>query len=913
MASSHDSGIIDTKLRAPQLPAGALARPRLVERLNASRQRAVLVSGPAGFGKSVLATQWLRLTAVPHAWLQLDALDNDPKRLLSHVGAALGTLGTEAALQAAAVLRGAGAGADVAHNRELLAALGGLEPATVLVLDDVHVLEAGPSMELVRALLELRVTAPRLVLLTRVDPPLPLARLRVAGELLEVREQDLRFTRGEAADLFARLLPGGLDAELVTRLERRTEGWAAGLRMAALALEHAPDRRAVVDAFTGSHRFIADYLLEEAVSRQPPAVQRFLMDTSLLPRFTAEMCAAVMQDPAARNLLHDIEAANLFLVPLGPDRQWYRYHHLFAELLQYRLRRLDPGRVDGLHERASMWFEEQGDVAEAIEHAAQLPTPARLTSLLDRHAMTILARSEVGNMKRWLRHVPDPLAQPYPTFLLSLGWLRLITERAPDLEPLFAAADTVLSSGPAGYDDDACQTLRFEFDILRAFAARYGGRLEDALRTGARVLDELPVDSAALRGRILFNQGRVYMMLGEMARARHLLERSIEENLRADTAYLVLTGLGQAAAVLLETDGAPRAQAKLESAIRLAEERGLSRLPAFATVLYHLGHVHTIADELDAAESYLDRAMTMGALSGMPEGRANGLVGMARVRAAQGRFDEADALLLEAEALAHAENLVLIDHDISVPRTRHALYLAAAGRTAPLPAELQIGPPGAGGRWTALEETRCLHCLIGALRSPLPGARELAASAAARIRANSEPLGRHIAPCVARVAEALLSDSADRWALLDRTLRHAAARRYVLPLLEIGPPLRPLLQAALGQSLSRAARAHAKLLLERLDVMYPPDTAADAALTAMPATTGGSGLPDARLPAVSALTEREREVLAHLCHGLSNKAIARSMYVSPETVKTHLKHIYDKLEVARRRDAVERARALGLQ
>jgi LuxR family transcriptional regulator, maltose regulon positive regulatory protein len=894
-------GVVQTKLRVPELPARVVPRVRLLARLCASTERAVLVSGPAGFGKSVLVTHWLRQAARPCAWLSLDDLDNDPKRLLNHLGAALETLDGAAAHRAAEVLRSLRGGADVAHNQELVESLRGLDPATVLVLDDLHVLETGPPLDLLRALLDLRLL-PRLVLLTRVNPPLPLGRLRAAGELLELREQDLRFTLDEAIELFAALLPDGLDAELVRRLEQRTEGWAAGLRMAAIALEHAQDRKAAVDAFTGSHRFVADYLLEEAVSQQSAAVQQFLMGTSVLARFTEDACVAVLQDPDARRLLHEVEAANLFLVPLGAERQWYRYHHLFAELLRFRLRRLDPERLDVMHERASRWFEEQGDIAEAIEQAARMSSPDRLVALLDRHALVILGRSEMVSLARWLKHVPDPLQHPYPTLMLSIGWLRVITERAPDLETLFATADAVLRDGPPGYDEAACERVRLEIQILRAYHARFAGRLEEALRTGARVIDELPPESAALSGRILYNQGRTYMMLGELDRAAALLERSIQDNLRAGTWYLVLTGLGQAGAILLETAGVPRARLALEAAVRLAEDRQVARLPAFSTLLYHLGHVLTIADELEAAEPYFERAMALGAMGDMPEGLTNGLVGLARVRAAQGRFDDANRLLLEAEALARTKNAVLMDTDMEIPRARHALYLDAAGH-APLPAALVGGPRTPPLRWTALEEAHCVLHVIAALRSTDPAARAEAARAAARIRTNAEPLRRHIPLCIARVAEALLSDDAGRWKLLDAALREAAARLYVRPLLEIGPPLRPLLQAAAGQPLTKPARAFARRLLERLDADAPAGTLQ---------VGHRPDAPSRDLPQASALTDREREVLRHLCRGLSNKAIARTMFVSPETVKTHLKRVYDKLQVARRRDAVARARGLGL-
>lgn len=891
-------GVVATKLRMPALPAGMVSRPRLRARLLDSRQRIVLVAGPAGFGKTVLVTDWVQGAGVPCAWLSLDELDNDPRRFLNHLAAAFDELGGPAAARVADVLRALRGGADMARDAELLDALHDIDPAATLVVDDLHALESGPSLDLLGGLLDPRLPAPRLVLLSRIDPPLPLGRLRVAGQLLEVREQDLRFTDPEAVELFAALLPGGLEQELVARLERRTEGWAAGLRMAALALEHTADRRAAVDAFAGSHRFVADYLLEEAIGRQSADVQRFLMETSILPRFTADTCATVMDDDAARHLLREVETANLFLVGLGGDRTWYRYHQLFGELLQFRLGRLQPERLDELHARASRWFEEEGDVATAFEHAARMSTRELLAALLDRHAFSFLRRSEMPSLARWIRQVPDLLSQPYPTLLVSSGWLRVIGERSPDLEPLIAATERALDSGAAGYDEAARDRLRAECDILRAYDARFSGRFEEALRTGARVMDHLPPDSVALSGRILFNQGRVYMLLGEMERAAVLLERSIAENLRAGTHYLVLTGLGQLGAVLLETDGVPRAQQALDAAVRVAEERQLTRLPAFSVVLYNLGHVHTVADQLDQATACFERALALGLSGDMPDGRSNAMMGLARVHAAQGRLDEAERLLLETEALARVLNLGLMDGDVATYRRRLDLYRADAtgGEQAPTPRA--AAPPS---RWNVFDEARDVCCMLEAVRAADPGARGRALEAAARIRAAAEPLSRHIAPLVARVVQAMLGDGEDRWQRLDDALALAGARQYVRPLLEIGPPLRPLLQAFLAQPASPAARSHARLLLERL-----PGAGAGASTPAAAAAPPPPAAPG------TALTDREREVLEHLCRGLSNKAIGRRMFVSPETVKTHLKHIYDKLHVSRRRDAVDRARALGM-
>jgi LuxR family transcriptional regulator, maltose regulon positive regulatory protein len=873
------------RLRTPEGPPGCVWRPRLTERLRSSALRLVLVSAPAGFGKSVAIGDWLRRARVPHAWLSLDAGDNDPQRFFTHLAEAVRSLDGPAAERAAAIIsRLASGGAPAAD--ELGDALRDLDGDRVLVIDDLHLLEAGAVISPLQALLEAMLESLRVVLITRVDPPLALGRLRAAGAVCELREHDLRFTRAETAALLDALLPGtALEDEVVATLEQRTEGWVAGLRMAALAMERAAEPRAVVEGFTGSHRFVVEYLLEEAMAGQPPEIQRFLMETAVLDRFTAAACVAVTGRNGAGPLLEQVERANLFLIPLGDDRVWYRYHHLFAELLQFRLRRLQPERADELNAAASRWFEAQGDVHQAMEHAARHSDPKLMAELLDRHALLLLRRSELATLARFTRAIADPYAHPYPIFLIALGWLRILTERSPELEPIVQAAAAAIERPPAWYSDADRERTRLELEVLRAFAARFAGRLREASEIGAAAIERLGSGTGALRGRLLYNQARIAGMFGETDSALELLERSLQDNLADGNFYLVLTGLAHRGALLAQTLGCARAAEALSLGLAFAAERGLHTLPAAASLHYHLGYVHLIADDRDAAEAFLRRAVELGSASGFPEGRANGLVGLARLAAARGRSEEARSPLEEATVLAHDRNTLLHDTTIELEHVRLAL-LRGEPQDLVLPPSTWEPAPGTA-EWTTLDETDALLRLGLALRSGDP---ERAAALAERLSIESRARGRGVALCVARLAAAMLADGDSRWPLLDEALAFAAARGYVRPLVEIGEPLRALLTAAATRPLSPAARAHALLLLDR----FPEDTRPETPALSTP------------------LTDREQEALGLLLRGLSNKAIARAMYVSAETVKTHLKHIYAKLGVEDRREAVARARNLGI-
>ncbi|HSJ15784.1 MAG TPA: LuxR C-terminal-related transcriptional regulator [Longimicrobiales bacterium] len=876
---------IGTRLIPPSLPLDLVSRPRLFARLDQSSARLLLISAPAGFGKTSLVVDWLAQRPSPVAWLSIDRHDNDPARFFKHLAAAVATLQLPATSGAAAVIETlAQRSGPVPELHEALAALG---DDGVIVLDDVHELDAPGVLRGLQLLLEPRPSGPRMVLLTRVDPPFSLGRLRVSGNLVEIRERDLRFTRGECAALLASVVPGGLDPALVAVLEERTEGWAAGLRMAAIALHDTTDPVAAVASFAGTHRIVVDYLLEEAVERQNAAVQRFLLETSILERFTAETCAAVTQDAAAAAHLAEVEAANLFLVPLGADRRWYRYHHLFRELLEFRLRRLSPERPEELHARASAWFEGAGEVHSAIEHACRMEDRSRLLQLLDTHAMDIIARSELATLERWVAHLPAPLERPYPMLIVAIGWLRVLVERAPDLQALLAAAESALAASALGYDRARHWRARVQLDVLRGFAARFAGRFEEALEINRAVLAELPEEEAFSRGLVIYNQARLHMLRGEMLPAAQLLAQSFEYNLRSGNTYLVLTGLGQAAAVSAQREGVHRAHEQLDAAQVFAGQRHLTGLPAFSAVLYHLAAVAFLADRLDEAQIAGERAVELARSGNFPEGHANGLLTLARVAGARRRFDEARELLTELAALAQNRNIILADTTVALEQERLALR-REAHRAGPLVERRAATAPDEG--WTTALETELLLYLEQALRS---GDHERAAGLGARLRTECEVRERGVALGVALVAEALLAESSSRWELLDRALGFAAVRGYVRPLLELGEPLRPVLQAALTRPLSAAARAHARLLLERLE---PHESAA-----AQP-----SGM------LLEPLTAREEQVLQHLCSDLSNKAIARQMYVSAETVKTHLKHVYWKLGATNRREALARARELGL-
>src|SRR5689334_8486767 len=403
---SGQDALLATKLHVPWPPPGFVPRPRLVEALGLGMARGrVLVCAPAGSGKTALLAHWARGGGRPVAWLGLDAADSDPARFWRYAVAALD--------RARPGLAGRVGPPPSRSFEELVTALINELAANpgpdevLLVLDDYHLVDSGPVHESVAFLLENLPPGLRIVVSSRADPPLPLARLRARGQLAELRAAELRFTPEEAAALLGETAGPGLPAAAAEALVARTEGWAAGLQLAALSLRGHADAAGFAAAFSGSHRFVLDYLADEVLDGQTGQVRAFLLETSVLERLSGELCDAVTGRAGSQAMLQDIERAGLFLVPLDEVRGWWRYHHLFADLLRIRLQAEQPGRAQALHRAAAAWCDEHDLADDAVRHALAAGDAAWTARLVERHVETILGRSEGETLRRWLSVLPE--------------------------------------------------------------------------------------------------------------------------------------------------------------------------------------------------------------------------------------------------------------------------------------------------------------------------------------------------------------------------------------------------------------------------------------------------------------------------------------------------------------------------
>ena len=534
-AVSGQDVLLATKLHVPGPPPGFVPRPRLVETLGEGLARGrVLVCAPAGFGKTALLADWARGGGHPVAWLGLDGGDSDPARFWRHAVAALDRARPGLAGRVGPPPPGSLAGLVTALINELAADPGPDE--VLLVLDDYHLVGSGPVHESVAFLLENLPPGLRVVVSSRADPPLPLARLRARGQLAELRAADLRFTGEEAAALLGEAAGPGLPAAAEEALVARTEGWAAGLQLAGLSLRGHADPAGFVAAFSGSHRFVLDYLADEVLDGQPGQVRAFLLETSVLERLSAELCDAVTGRAGSQAMLAGVERAGLFLVPLDEVRGWWRYHHLFADLLRARLQAEQPGRVQALHRAAAAWCEEHDLADDAVRHALAAGEAAWAARLVERHVETLLGRSEGVTLRRWLSALPAESVRDRPRLCLAQAYGAAQGFQVEALEALLDDAERGFAvSGGEPYHDPAERPASVLANVpagiafLRASLARLRGDAALAARYNRQALAQLGEDEWLMRSFVHWNEAAADWLDGRLGPAERGLAEVLAE------------------------------------------------------------------------------------------------------------------------------------------------------------------------------------------------------------------------------------------------------------------------------------------------------------------------------------------------------------------------------------------------
>jgi LuxR family transcriptional regulator, maltose regulon positive regulatory protein len=483
--------LISTKLRVPQARPKLVARPRLTERLNPeSGRKLTLITAPAGFGKTTLLGEWVagRSDERSIAWASLDEGDNDPARFLSYLVAALRTIEDGFGEGILSSLRAPGSPPVGALTGALLNELADFPANLAIVLDDYHTIDSDHVHGIVSFLLERLPSNMHLVIASRIDPPLPLARLRARGQITEINAADLSFTREEAVAFLKDTMGLNLSDGDVVALEARTEGWIAGLQLAALSMRDRKDISGFIQAFSGSHRDVLDFLTEEVLDRQSEQMRAFLLETSILQRLTGELCDAVTERDDGQVTLERLERENLFVVPLDDERRWYRYHHLFADVLHGLLEQERSQEVKELHLRAAAWYERSGWTSEAVEHALIAGDVEWAAQLVEHNAQTLFQRSEGATVDRWLTALPAGLVRARPRLSLARAIWALICGRVYEVEPLLTDAERALAAVDHAHGSPVEETARGLANVpgtvamLRAELARQRGDAEHTIR-----------------------------------------------------------------------------------------------------------------------------------------------------------------------------------------------------------------------------------------------------------------------------------------------------------------------------------------------------------------------------------------------------------------------------------------------
>jgi LuxR family transcriptional regulator, maltose regulon positive regulatory protein len=912
-AAPERNRLLATKLHVPRPRPGFLARPRLLERLTEGTAGALtLVCAPAGFGKTSLLGDWARRSQQPVAWLSLDGGDSDPARFWRYVAAALDEPRPGVGQRVEALLQG-GQPPLEAVVAVLVNELVEVSEEVVLVLDDHHLVDAPAVHDSLAGLLERLPAQLRLVVASRADPPLPLARLRAGGQLVELREADLRFSSEETAELLRAAVGPDLPEAAVAALGDRTEGWVAGLQLAALSLQGHADIDAFVERFSGSHRFVLDYLTAEVLDRQPQELRAFLLETSILERLSGPLCAAVTGRADSQALLEQAERANLFLHPLDEVRGWWRYHHLFADLLGVRLRQERPGRVPELHRAAAAWYEAQDLADEAIGHALAAGDAAWAARMIERELDARILRWEGQTLQRWFAALPGELVNSRPRLLLAQARLALISGDLEAIEgPLVAAERGVAEAAEEPYEPSvgrAASTmanLPASIALQRAGLAHLRGDAEQMAASTRRALAELGEGEWMLESFTRWYLAIAEWVAGRLAEAEAAMASGIAGWRAARHRAPAAAAWGYHCLGLVQRD-----QGRLEAALATyrealavaAEPDGPAPQVAGVACVGMAGVLYE-RDELDAALQYATDGIPLCQQLAYTPPLANGLVTLAWIRQAQG--DRAGALdtLGQAERIQLSPVVVGLLNPVPAERARLAL---AQGDVDAAVRWVRTRGLGAEDKPSYPREREYLVLVRVLLATQAP---EQALGLLERLHAQAATQGRTGSVIQVRTLQALArsasGDHAGAQATLAEALALAAPEGYLRMFVDEGPPMATLLRQLLANrrqerpAAADAPRDHLTRLVDAFEQAGLP--------VRHPVRSGGvvvAGL-------VEPLSARELEVLRLLATGAPNRAIAKELVVTLDTVKRHLSNLFSKLEVANRTQAVARARELGL-
>jgi LuxR family maltose regulon positive regulatory protein len=873
-------------------------RPRLIERLNEGLHRKLtLVSAPAGFGKTTLLSAWIaaprQLLEQSAAWLSLDDGEKDPTRFLMYLVAALQTIAPAIGEGVLGALQSPQPPPVESMLMALLNEITTIPDDFVLVLEDYHLVDVKAVDNALTFLLDHLPPQMHLVIATREDPSLPLARYRAKGQLTELRAADLRFTRAEAAQFLNQAMGLNLNTEDVAALETRTEGWVAGLQLAALAMQGTlsmqgqKDPASFIQSFTGSHHFVMDYLVEEVLQQQSESVHKFLLHTSILHRMCGSLCDAVLLDPSmlGQETLQLLERANLFLIPLDNERRWYRYHHLFADLLRQRLHQSlnvktkdAEHRLSELHIRASQWYEDNGFQMEAFRHAAAAKDIERAERLVDGKGLPLHLSGGVTPILEWLESLPTELMNARPSLWWRHAAMLLINGQTIGVGEKLKAAETSLANilGGAG-PDEPTRNLIGQIAMASATLALTRYDVEAMLTQSRRALEYLDSDRPFQRANANWTLGYAYILQGDRALARQAFTESVVLSQAAGAMFpLILATIGLGLVQELDNELYQAA----ETNRRVLQWAGDHPQQIIGEAHLGLARILYEWNDLDAAEQHTQQSLYLSRqYENIIDRYVIGEMFLARLKLARADVDRAAAILAKTDRAVRAHNFVLRMPELA---------------TAQVLTNLRQGNLAAAAQLAKTHRLPLSQARVHLARGEAVAA--LAALESYRQQVESKGWQDERLKSMVLQALALYAQSEKNLALrvLAEALAIAEPGGFIRVFVDEGPSMAQLLSEAMAQGI------------------MPDYVGKLLAAFGTEKQNGVQRSASSPQPLIEPLSPRELQVLQLIAQGLSNDEIGKRLFLALDTVKGHNRKIFDKLQVQRRTEAVARARELGL-
>ena len=862
--------ILTTKLHIPSLSSNVIQRARLFETLDKGLDhKLILVSASAGFGKTTLITSWLDMIDHAVAWLSLDEFDNTPSQFISYVIATLQTVEPRIGQQVLPMLQSTQHPPITTVLTLLLNELSLIEQDIILVLDDYHSIDSSEIDEALTFLLDHLPSTVTLVMTTREDPQLPLARLRGRGKLTELRASDLRFIDDEAYQFLNTSMGLSLSQDYVATLEERTEGWIVGLQLAALSMQNQADKITFINNFSGNHQYILDYLVEEVLQDQSERIQNFLLETSILERFCADLCDAITDHEDSQEIISYLSRANLFLIPLDHERKWFRYHHLFRELLRQHLQ-TQLSDISQLHQRASLWYEQQGYELDAFHHAAKANDIPHVMRLIEGDGMPMHFRGQGRVVQAWLKAQPKTVLDTYPQLWTSYASILLGQGKLDMAETKLHHAELALQNVT---EDIHTRDTIGRISAIRAtrFAAQQN--VEAIISHSHHALEYLHPDNIAFRTSTAWKLAYAYDLQGKRAEARRAYQEVIPIGQRSGNKVftrLAKLGIGY----LQEVDN------QLYQAAETYHEvlQLFGDTPVADAGVAHIGlaQIHYQWNELETAQDHIEQCIQLAKKSQKYDRLIDGLVFQARLHIARDSINDAHEILTEASSVAHQQNLA---HKV------------------PEIADLQVQT------FLRLEQLESASYLVQTYDIPLSEARVLIAQNKPKLACqlleslrqemeNKNWADECLKITVLQSIAVHASDKTDEaLAILADALAMAESGAFIRLFVDEGTPIIQLLSALYEQGIMSD-------YVQKLLNVFDTDTTPPAL--------------SANQPLIDPLSDRELEVLTLVADGLSNREISQKLFITLNTVKGHNRIIFQKLGVNRRTEAVARARELGM-